>query len=205
MTDHIFSNKTFHSASELRRVIRDRRHALTPQEQQRASSDLLIALKQNQDFNSAKHIACYLAVDGELDLKSVIEYCWAQQKHCYLPVIRTENQTEPKALDFYLYKEDTRLVNGAYNILIPDYSQSASDLNKIDRHNLEVVLMPLVAFDKQGHRLGMGGGYYDFSFQHLKEKQKRGTQLIALAHSCQQVDVIHSQAWDIKPDTIIAV
>ena len=77
---------------------------------------------------------------------------------------------------------------------------------KIAIPEIDLVIMPLVAFDSTGNRMGMGGGYYDFSFRHLaRHKKFRKTSLIGVAHRCQQVEHITPNEWDLVPDKIIAV
>ncbi len=73
----------------------------------------------------------------------------------------------------------------------------------IDAHALDVVIVPLVAFDPAGRRLGMGGGYYDRSFAFKRQFPQRGPVLIGLAHSCQEVAQLTAQAWDVPLDWIV--
>jgi 5-formyltetrahydrofolate cyclo-ligase len=68
---------------------------------------------------------------------------------------------------------------------------------------LDYVLMPLVAFDKFGNRLGMGGGFYDRTLARLYEQHWQQPQLIGLAHACQQVDELPIESWDVPLKTII--
>ena len=63
--------------------------------------------------------------------------------------------------------------------------------------------MPLVAFDKQGNRLGMGGGFYDRTLARLHEQNWQKPQLIGLAHECQKVDALPIESWDVPLKTII--
>ncbi len=83
---------------------------------------------------------------------------------------------------------------------IPEPLASTTLLNA---DGLDVILLPLTAFDRQGNRLGMGGGYYDRSLQFLIE-QKRPSKplLVGVGYGFQEVDSIARQAWDIKLDFI---
>jgi 5-formyltetrahydrofolate cyclo-ligase len=89
--------------------------------------------------------------------------------------------------------------------------------NTFPAAGLDLVLAPLVAFDSQCHRIGMGGGYYDRTFAFLNtQKEKRGLAsvdegelkdlsqpfLMGVAHVCQQVDVIQPESWDVTLDGI---
>jgi 5-formyltetrahydrofolate cyclo-ligase len=64
--------------------------------------------------------------------------------------------------------------------------------------------MPLVAFDEQGNRLGMGGGFYDRTLAYLKYRQHRRKPVLAgLAHEIQKIGQLTTQSWDIPLDCII--
>ncbi|MDC0524023.1 5-formyltetrahydrofolate cyclo-ligase [Porticoccaceae bacterium] len=63
--------------------------------------------------------------------------------------------------------------------------------------SLDVLFMPLVGFDRQGNRIGMGGGYYDRALAFMKEQENPSLTLVGLAHSIQEVPQISSQSWDI--------
>ena len=80
--------------------------------------------------------------------------------------------------------------------LIPDQRRNAWSLG--------LVFLPLVAFDTQGNRMGMGGGYYDRTFSFKKQnKSLRGPDLIGLAHEIQKVESLPVENWDIPLSTII--
>ena len=69
---------------------------------------------------------------------------------------------------------------------------------------MDVILLPLVAFDRKGYRLGMGGGYYDRSLAFRRSRQQwRRPRLIGVAHSCQQHPGLPQQHWDVPLDCII--
>lgn len=69
---------------------------------------------------------------------------------------------------------------------------------------IDVALVPLVAFDPSGHRLGMGGGYYDRTFRFLLHRRHwRRPALIGLAYEFQCVDAIARRAWDVPLDAVV--
>jgi 5-formyltetrahydrofolate cyclo-ligase len=71
-------------------------------------------------------------------------------------------------------------------------------------HRMDVILMPLVGFDKHKNRLGMGGGFYDKTLSfHNKLKKFRVPKLFGLAFDSQEVDRLNSQPWDVKVDGIV--
>ncbi|CCQ09874.1 5-formyltetrahydrofolate cyclo-ligase [Pseudoalteromonas luteoviolacea B = ATCC 29581] len=68
---------------------------------------------------------------------------------------------------------------------------------------LDLLLMPLVAFDKQGNRMGMGGGYYDRTLASYYKQNWETPRLIGLAHDCQQVDELPTEVWDVPLQAIL--
>ncbi len=178
--------------SELRRQMRVARKALTTEQQLAASQALLNNLLPLAAFNQAQSIALYLASDGEIDPQQVIEYCWQQGKAVYLPVLDPDNYNH---LLFVHYTTQTPMCFNKYQISEPatPYQQT------IAAEQLDLVLLPLVAFDSSGSRMGMGGGYYDRSFAFKQDPMHTADtpKLIGLAHTLQQVDTLNVESWDI--------
>lgn len=179
----------------LRRTVRQKRRSLSRFQQLRASTSLKNIFSQNVEFKKGRHVAFYQAIDGEVDLQKLIDLAWKKGKHCYLPVLKKNS----RELFFVQYKKNSRLKKKLFGIKEPQGSR------KIPTHKLDLVFMPLVAFDQQGNRLGMGGGYYDFTFRKKISAGFSKPKLVAIAHRCQQVEHITSEAWDVKPDKIIIV
>jgi len=66
---------------------------------------------------------------------------------------------------------------------------------------LDLVLLPLVGFDEHGNRLGMGGGFYDNTFQHIKKHKTAA--FIGLSYECQKVESCPHEPWDLSLDAVI--
>lgn len=191
----------FDSASDeyknsLRKDLRQRRRALTPSQQAHASALVLRHLMQFPLFMRGAHVATYLANDGELDPSPIASQLWQMNKHCYLPIVRPGSGRE---LWFLEFNSDTQLTPNRFGIPEPDHSLS----RRLPTHLLDVVLMPLVGFDRSGARLGMGGGFYDTTFAGKHQKPRGKPLLIGLAHSCQEVDSIPVDAWDVPLTAIV--
>ncbi|PIE20881.1 MAG: 5-formyltetrahydrofolate cyclo-ligase [Neptuniibacter caesariensis] len=190
-------SKQLPERKELRRHIRMRRRALTPVQQKAAAEKLLGNIRTRQDFRRAKAIAIYLANDGEIDPQPLIELCWKQGKQVYLPILHPVLHNR---LWFIPYTAKTPMVRNIYSIkeprLEPGKRRAAWALN--------LVFLPLVAFDADGNRMGMGGGYYDrtFSFKGMR-KRLRGPDLIGLAHEIQKVEKLPVEGWDIPLTAIV--
>lgn len=140
-------------------------------------------------YQQSQHIACYLAVKGEINLKPLIKHIWSSGKKCYLPVI------DGKDMSFVLYRPGSLLKPNRFGILEP----TGVELESVS--DLELVLMPLVAFDVRGHRLGMGGGFYDRAFADTQYSGR--TFLMGVAHRCQQAQSITPQPWDVAMDRVV--
>ena len=166
--------------------MRQKRRALSAYQQKKAAKGLVKSLKNSDLFKRYKHLAIYLANDGEIDPSLFIEQLWKSKKVCYLPVI---HPVKKNYLWFYQYDTKTQLKPNRFGILEP----SLKNKKRIPPWALGLVLFPLVAFDKKGGRLGMGGGFYDRTFEFTKDKAK----LYGLAHHFQEVDRLPTEPWDI--------
>ena len=183
--------------NELRKAIRLKRNQLPSRFQSSASEQLLKQLVDLPEFSQARRLALYLANDGELDLTPVIHYCWQHNKSVYLPVIHPFNSNY---LIFVQYHNTSQMKANKFGIEEP----IAQPSQICPTAELDLLLTPLVAFDHQGNRLGMGGGFYDRTLAPLfKEPQKKVPKVIGLAHDCQQVATIPVESWDIPIPKII--
>jgi 5-formyltetrahydrofolate cyclo-ligase len=179
----------------LRKTIRDQRKQLSPEKQQQASQQLSNHFSQETIFLESLHIAFYIAHEGEIDPKFLLESALQKNKICYLPGL----DPTQKNLFFIQYKTGDKLILNRYKIPEPEFVST----NIIQADQLDLVLLPLVAFDKKGNRLGMGAGFYDRTFHFLLEKkQDHKPKLIGLAYEFQSVENLEPDEWDIPLDGI---
>ena len=178
------------SRSELRRQLRARRQALSPTQQHQASLGLLRQLMKQPLFMRSYHVALYIAADGEIDPAPVAQQLWKMNKTCYLPVLRPD---KAKQMWFVRYDPSTPLNPNSYGIAEPDPFHN----HRLPANLLDMVLLPLVGFDRSGARLGMGAGFYDYTFAFKQQKSKGKPYLIGLAHACQEVDQLETASWDV--------
>ncbi len=175
----------------LRLEMRHARQALSKAQQTAASEKLLANLQNHAEFCNATTVALYLAADGEIDPVTVIDYCWRHNKQLYLPVLDPDTHNQ---LLFVHYQADTPMRHNKYQIFEP----AAPYTKQIAASELDLVLLPLVAFDASGARMGMGGGYYDRSFAFkANAKLQNAPLLIGLAHQLQQVAKLEVESWDV--------
>ncbi|MCG3729909.1 5-formyltetrahydrofolate cyclo-ligase [Vibrio cincinnatiensis] len=179
----------------LRQHIRQRRNQLPSDVQFQASQDLIHRAAQQAEFKHSQHIALYLSTDGELDTMPLIKWLWAQGKSVYLPVLHPFSKGH---LLFLHYQFDTPMAYNQYGIIEPKLNKQLVKPVK----ELDLICTPLVAFDAQGHRLGMGGGYYDRTLSTWFHSGQ-GAKPIGLAHDCQYVETLPTESWDIPLPKIV--
>lgn len=181
---------------QLRNELRARRRTLNPTQQMQASLFLLRHLMQVPQFLRARNVALYIANDGEIDPEPIARQLWKMEKHCFLPVLRPDKRRD---LWFVEYTPGALLTKNRFGIPEPDFRTQ----HKMSAQLLDVVLMPLVGFDRNGARLGMGGGFYDATFAFKQKKNTGKPALIGLAHACQQVESLATDTWDIPLFAIV--
>ncbi len=174
----------------IRQQMRKFRRALSPRQQHQAGLDLKKNLAKQPLFIRSERIAFYLANDGEINPSPLLDLALSLGKKCYLPVLAPGVN---KAIWFIRYKHNTPMQRNRYGIAEPKINLS----QRLKAPQLDLVLMPLVAFDKEGGRLGMGGGYYDRCFAFKQRSQQHNPYLLGLAHNGQQSCDLPLESWDI--------
>lgn len=176
--------------------MREKRSSLAWTIKEAASQKVRDQLVATKFYQKSQSVACYLAMEEELDISPIIAQCWKEGKRCYLPVLDFDNAGY---LQFGLYGPKTSLAKNKHNILEPVV---VSPEQIIETQALDLVLLPLVAFDRTRNRLGMGGGYYDRTFS-IKGTRASKPFLCGVAYSFQEVDSLPTEPWDKKLDAVI--
>lgn len=185
---------SIHDPKIIRDIARHRRQSLSLQQRQQATQLATANLVQSSIFRNSQHIGCYIATADELSTKLLIEQIFNRGKKCYLPVV---DDTQCGKMSFVAYHKQQPLQANRFGILEPADKQSV-----ITATTLELVIMPLLAFDKNGHRLGSGSGYYD---RYFLDRNRGITSpiLCGFAYDCQQVNELYPQTWDVPMDVVI--
>ena len=171
-----------------RQNLRNRRKNLSSQERARASLEISKNVLQSNLLSTSTAIGIYLQNDGEVDPEWIVKNYSVKKKSFYVPVI---NNDDSELLLFSKYEHKMQFKKNKYGIREPESP------TLIDANFLDVVLMPLVGFDRTGNRIGMGGGFYDRTFKFLSGRKKIKPLLIGLAYSIQEVANIPNRPWDI--------
>lgn len=180
-------------SSELRKTLRERRRRLDPAARAHASARVCGALAATAAFRRARRLAVYLSKGGEVDLSGLVSRAWQAGKQCYLPAL------ERGRLRFLPYAADTVLRPNRYGIPEPVVAARAH----APAATLDLVVLPLVGFDGIGHRLGMGGGYYDRTFaSHGRRLRWRRPLLVGAAYGFQRVPELAANPWDVPLDAV---
>lgn len=179
---------------QLRRDLRQRRRALGRQQQHQAARAAARHLKQLPDLLRARHIAAYMACDGELDPAPFLAWAAARGCRIYFPVIDDDSRLGVRFAPAPQGRGGWR--KNRFGIREPVGTRAKP------AWQLDALLMPLVGFDRSGHRLGMGGGYYDRLLSDLSRRVRR-PRYLGLAHGCQQVATLPVAGWDQDVDAVV--
>lgn len=182
--------------SELRRLFRHRRNALSAKQQQQAARRLASNLLAIPDLYRARHVAIYLPNDGEIDPHPYMAMAAKRGVNFYLPVLHPIHHG---TLVFSPYRSESTLSPNRFGIPEPPFSEG----HRRPAWALDAVLLPLVGFDELGGRLGMGGGFYDRTFAFTQHRPRLAPKLIGLAHECQKVPRLPVESWDVPLHGVI--
>ncbi|HZF96777.1 MAG TPA: 5-formyltetrahydrofolate cyclo-ligase [Pseudoxanthomonas sp.] len=181
----------FSDTSVLRERLRAARRAI-PASQRLAAAEALSAHLLSLPFAPIEgHVAGYWALDGEIALHRWQVQLPRRLLYC-LPVLHRE-----KRLGFAPWRAGDALVTNRYGIPEPDVDPESA----LPAQAMALVVMPLVGFDDAGHRLGMGGGWYDRSFE-SRRAAAPPPWLVGVGFDCQQVASLDAAEWDVRPDAI---
>ena len=175
---------------EIRKELRKTRRSIDQPTRKKRGRQLLYQCQKNSIFRNAKHVAIFIPNDGEIETSNTINFLTHQGYLVYLPILVREK------LKFA--KMGKKYRKNRFAIDEPIFSPLRG------AHRMDIILMPLVGFDKHKNRLGMGGGFYDKTLSfHKQLKNFRVPKLFGLAFDSQEVDKLITQPWDVPLDGII--
>lgn len=184
------------SVAEIRNRIRAARRAVDPQVRAANSSKICQRFLELDSFKSAKCVAAYLAFDGEADPMELMISAVDSGKRVFLPIIVGKS----KPLSFAPWTPSTKMANNRFNIFEPDVDPA----QWLPATELDFVVNPLVGFDEQCNRIGVGGGYYDRTFAFLNEPDSvKKVILVGFAFELQKLPSVQPQSWDVQLDAVV--
>ena len=171
---------------ELRRTIRERKRAMTEEEIVSRSEKLGVLLSQSEAYKAAKTIYGYLPYNQEVRTVPMLEQALKDGKKVAVPKVYGDEMK-------FLYLDDLSKVSKGYaGIPEPIADEPVAD------DETALVLMPGLAFDPAGHRIGYGGGFYD---KFLAAEPNHPT--LALCYEFQMLPELHTEEHDIPVDTVL--
>jgi len=158
-------------------------------EQRATASDVICErVIASREFYSSALLGCYLPMEGEVDTREIIEAAWRANKRVFVPVLRGKCE-----MFFCEILPESELEQNSFGVWEPTRGFL------IAPQKLDLVITPTVVFDQTGHRIGMGGGYYDRCFSFLRHRKHWiHPKLIGVAFQCQEVEKITPNPWDIR-------
>jgi len=180
--------------NSLRRNALQARRAMSVDERARASTVICNRVKTSREFYASSLVGCYLPMYDEVDTREIIETAWRANKRVFVPVLRGTRE-----MLFCETRPSTDLEQNQFGVWEPTRGFL------IAPRKLDLVVTPTVAFDKDNHRIGMGGGYFDRCFSFLRHRKHWiCPKLIGIAFQCQAVEEITPNPWDIRLYSVIS-
>ena len=171
---------------ELRAMIRERKRAMTPEEIANRSEKLMELFLQSEAYKNAKTIYGYLPYNQEVRTVPMLEQALKDGKRVAVPKCYGDEMK-------FLFMDDLSKVEKGYaGIPEPIADEPVAD------DETALVLMPGMAFDPQGHRIGYGGGFYD---KFLAQEPNHPT--LALCYDFQVLPHLETEEFDIPVDCVL--
>jgi 5-formyltetrahydrofolate cyclo-ligase len=183
--------------ARLRRQLRTRRRSVPATERKAASLQFARIVQRARLLRPGRRVAVYLAHDHEADPHEVVGLARRHRCELYLPAITDYRRLR---MEFVRYPSGARLHPNRYGIGEPERGGT----RRIRARDLDLILVPLVAVDARGTRLGSGVGFYDRRLHHLRAGRRwRRPKLIGLAYEFQRVPRLAAQPWDVPLDAVV--
>jgi 5-formyltetrahydrofolate cyclo-ligase len=178
----------------LRRNALHARRNMTSQQRVTASHIICKRVIASREFYASTAVGCYLPMIDEVDTRDIIEAAWRANKRIFVPILHAKGE-----MSFCEMLPETELEQNSYGVWEPVRGVLTAP------RNLDRVITPTVAFDKNRHRIGMGGGYFDRCFSFLRHRNNWiRPKLIGVAFQCQEVEEIAPNPWDIRLYRVIS-
>jgi len=180
------------SKNSLRQEVLAKRDAISQATRQAYTVDLLVNISSLPEWKKANTVLLYLGIKTEFDPTPLVEAALSMEKMVVLPrILKAENRLEIRQIQSL----DQDLVSGVWGLREPD----PSSCPEIEPAKLDFVLVPGVAFDLQGNRMGYGAGFYD----RLLSDQRLVAPRISAFFSEQLVDQVPHEAHDLPVDIMV--
>jgi 5-formyltetrahydrofolate cyclo-ligase len=180
-----------------RRRLRALRLAIEPRQRTAAEAAICATLERLRIFRRGGRVALYLPLPGEVDLRPCLPVAWRRGVETYVPRIVSRRR---RLMTFVALAPGSTARRNSYGIEEP-----AATTRCVAAPGLDVVLVPVVGYDRQGNRLGMGAGFYDRALRRRLDTGRawRRPRLVGVAFACQELPGIAPSPWDVPLDLIV--
>jgi 5-formyltetrahydrofolate cyclo-ligase len=182
---------------DARRRLRRLRAAVAGEERLAAGRAICRTLERLPVFRRGARVAMYLPMRGEVDVRPSLLSAWRRGITVFVP--RIVNRRRGR-MNFVPWSPGAPERRNSYGIAEP-----AGTLAHEPALHLDAVVLPVVGFDRQGNRLGMGAGYYDRALRRRRDPGRRWRRpmLVGVAFACQELAAIPTSPWDVPLDLIV--
>ncbi len=178
----------------LRQTLIKKRNSVSLLDRRKAAEQSAHYLLESSLVEGHMHIGSYFSVKGEFPTDSLNLFLQEQKKYIYMPILGDDS-----ILTFRRYTQESEICLNRLRIPEPC---SSEPLIKVT--HLNTILLPIVGFDNQGNRIGMGGGYYDRTLACLSDIPEINRPfLLGVAFDCQEIESTNPEPWDIPLDAIL--
>lgn len=184
----------FNEKKALRKETLTKRKNLDTAEKENMDEKILDRFFESKYYKEAKKIFIYISYDSEIDTIKIIDKAFKDGKKIYVP--RTE--FESRLMDAVEITSFDNLIKSSYGILEPSINTPYINPNELD-----LIVVPGVAFDRKGGRMGYGAGFYDRYFKKINKNNIERITKIALAYDFQVLEEVPMSAQDVPVDYII--
>ncbi len=174
----------------IRKAIVEQRKALSPDVVKEASLAVCERIRALSEWKNAWAVLLYWPIKNEIDTRPLLTELWERGSVALLPRCRPE---QPGFMDLCSCTCEDDLVQGSFNIMEPAGCCATSEETG-EAFVPDLVLVPAVAFDAHGYRLGFGGGYYD---RLLARPEMDDTVTLGLCYDFQRIPSFPMNAWDV--------
>ena len=178
------------SKQQIRDIKITERKQLSTHDRNMMNQQIIHRIQALTVYHDAKNIACYHAMSYEVDLKLLCNSAMLRDKNIYLPAL-----TDHSTLIFLPITLNTTFKPNRFGILEPIVNHNEA----LTPDQFDLMILPLLAFDQKGTRLGMGGGFYDRTLA----QQELPKVLMGVAYECQRYKGIPHDKWDIPLSMIV--
>ena len=174
---------------QLRKVAKEKLAGIPDDERKEINVKLVRNLTATDWWNEAVVIGVTVSGDLEWDTKPIIRQAWQEGKTVAVPKCIPET----RKLDFYKLEDFNQLEESFFQLLEPIPEQT----EKLEKHSIELLVVPGLLYDARGYRIGFGGGYYDRFLANFPNRS------VSILHSGQWIDEIPNGPYDIPVQQLI--